>query len=942
MFTIDVLFIWLLKYLVVTFSILGVATLLLRSLWQPVEKVSLIKITLSCLVVAFLISSIGWLPKIELAWLPPSEAQIEKVQQPVERMPTNHSTFTKPATHDFVAQPNSTQANLTPSSHQKTTSPDPDMLPVIQPSVPHERNTSESFWPAIIRYGKTFFAWAILIVSCVQLLYVATGYLITRRLLHKSKTLACHHNAKIRSALCNLAGTDISHVRIRSSHQVQVPIVHGVFAPCIILPSAMLDESFDSQQLDHCLAHEWKHIERSDLFTWGLASLLQPLLWMQPFYWTLLRELRVGQDQIADQFAAKKARQNVDYAATLVQFSKSYEATLMGALSMAGSKSNVYRRVEMLLNSKFPLAHASRRKVVLGLVALMTLGSFALASLQPVRASTGHFSPVTSKVQEDDKQDSKKEEKEQATEPVEYTGVVRDATTKEPIEGAVVTVRRENSNTRKIIEETKHTTNEQGEYTFSIPPEQQNQPYLYIELDVEHEIYCSKKGFGYSYSMILKNIELGEAPFYSETLLCIGEPIFGRLVDEKGTPMSGIKVSCYSAPPSEPGSMGMGSFDNTLSDSEGKFRMNYAEDGNSVLWIHPDQLAMKQMMTGIKRGDLGDIQLDKGYEVTGKIVDALGKAVPGVWVEIDDLDAQAEIQMPLATSMSRRAKTDDQGRYSMKPTRASNYRLKVSKSGPITDENGKDQWETVTLPGVFPTKRIEVKVFDQPQEFNIQGVPHVYVSGQFLNSKGEPTGGHMPTLFGKVNDDYMFFEAVKGDEKGQFSTMVPHGMQDARISFMTNEHSSLRIQIGDGDLMTDMRDIEIGTLEEDFDQITVYRYVAPIIQVKIVDENGEVLEDAKIGANYVGKESEAVMLVNGMQTTVFFEKQKDGYHRSSQLCPDAEFEYFAQLENYERVSGTITMKEKETKKVTLTMEKTAGTVTSGKASEPKMEDKDKR
>ena len=84
------------------------------------------------------------------------------------------------------------------------------------------------------------------------------------------------------------------------------------------------------------------------------------------------------------------------------------------------------------------------------------------------------------------------------------------------------------------------------------------------------------------------------------------------------------------------------------------------------------------------------------------------------------------------------------------------------------------------------------------------------------------------------------------------------------------------------------------------------------------------------------------MLVNGLQTTVFFEKQKDGYHRSSQLCPDAEFEYFAQLENYERVSGTITMKEKETKKVTLTMEKTAGTVTSGKASEPKMEDKDKR
>lgn len=943
MFPIDLVFVWILKYLVVTFAILGIASLLLRTLWQPVEKVSLVRITLACLVVAFLITSVSWLPKIELEWLPPSEQAVAKI----DRLENATKNSSQPLPTIKMANPVASSSAPTspivaPSSAFHTPEEASLRVPAEPSPVPVASAGSIWSWTGAYRVGKTIFVWTILLVSLAHLLWVGVGFLVTRRLLRDSHQLACHHQARIRAALCQIAGSDITHVGVRSSEQIQVPIVIGIFTPCIILPSSMLRETLDAEQLDHCLAHEWKHIERQDLFTWGMASLLQPLLWMQPFYWSMRRELRVCQDQIADQFAAQIAEQHADYAATLVKFSKSYDTNLMGALSMAGSKSNVYRRVEMLLNSKFQLAGASRRRVVMGLVVLMTLGSFALASMQPVRASLPDLSASILDQQEDEKQADTNDEKEKATEAVEYTGVVIDSTTRAPIVGAIVTVRRENSSTRKTIDETKHTTDEQGKYTFSIPPEQQNERYLYIELDVEHDTYCSKMGFGYAYSMILKNIKLGEAPFYSETALSPGEAVFGRLVDEAGDPMPGVKVSAYSVPPSDGNSFGIGSFDKVVSDKDGKFKMNFAKDGNSILWIQPEQLAMRQIMTGIERGDLGDIQLQKGFEVSGKVVDALGEVVPNVWVEIEDLDAQSEIQMPVATSMRRYAKTDAQGQYSAEPMNAGNYRIKVSKSGPTVDENGKDHWETVKVPGVFPTQRFEIKADSGVQDINLQGVPHVYVSGQFYNSQNEPTGGHMPHLFGKVEDDsYMFFEAEKGEEKGQFSAMVPHGIQDVRISFMTNEHSSLRVQIGDGELLTTTRDIEIGTIEEDFDQIKVYRYVAPIIQIKVVDVEGNVLEDASVGANYVGKESEAAMLTTGMRTTVFFEKQKDGYHRSSQLCPDAEFEYFAQLENYEQASDIAEMKENETQKVTLTMKKIVGTETSGTRNDSEMQDKDK-
>lgn len=943
MFTIDLLFVWILKYLVVTFLILSVSALLLRVVWQPVEKVSLIKITLASLIVALMVCSTGWLPKIELKLLPENEQFATKTV-------STSTTDLRPSpahTHNHYARVNSeipAIENLTKASNKNLPPTDRRYVATNMPAVtdmatpPNAPTGFPTFnWAQL---GKAFLVWTILVISCVQLGWVILGFLKTRQLLRKSKQLACHDQAHIRATLCRIAQKDISHIDIRCCEQIQIPIVLGVFQPCIILPTSVVGSKSSTGQLEHCLAHEWKHIDRNDLSAWGMTSILQPLLWMQPFFWTLRRELRISQDQIADQFAAEVTNQRVDYAETLIEFSKSFHVNMMGALSMSGSKSNVYRRVEMLLNAKFPLASVSRRSVVLGFLTLMTAGSLALASLQLVSAGLPS-TPTPLSVQDDDK--SAQTDEEKATDPVEYTGVVLDETTKEPVADAVVTVRRENSKTRKIIEETSHRTDANGKYSFSIPPEQQNERYLYIELDVAHETYCSKKGFGYAYSMIVKNLELGEPPFYSEVLLSPGEAIFGRIVDENGNPLSGVEVSGYSVPPSDGTTFNYGSFDKCVTDENGKFKMNYAKDGNSILWVQSDDHAPRQVMTGTDRGDLGDIQLEKGYTVSGKVVDALGKPAAGIWVQLNDLDAQAEIQMPVASSVRRYAKTDEEGRYTMKPMRAAKHELKISKSGPGVDENGKDFWETVQLPGVFATQRIEVKAQDQPQVFNVQGIPHVYVSGKFVNGKGEPTPGHMPHLFGRLDDDYMFFEGEKGDAKGDFFIMVPHGMQDVKLSFITNEHSALKIQIGDSELQNNTRDIDLGTLEEDFTDIIVHRYVAPILQVKVVDENGDELKEAKVGAIYDGEEVGQFNPINGQPTSVFFEKQKDGYHRSSQLSPDSKFECFAYLDGYERTVETLTMKEHETRKVTLTMKKSSESKDAAEnVDEKMMKAKDKR
>ena len=104
-------------------------------------------------------------------------------------------------------------------------------------------------------------------------------------------------------------------------------------------------------------------------------------------------------------------------------------------------------------------------------------------------------------------------------ETLHYTGKVKEIGTGKPIAGAKVVVRRsilKRNNENTILQETRHTTDADGVYSFTIPPEQVAERYLYIELDVEHPDYATQAGFGYALSMIRKNEKAGRAAVLRE------------------------------------------------------------------------------------------------------------------------------------------------------------------------------------------------------------------------------------------------------------------------------------------------------------------------------------------------------------------------------------------------------------------------------------------
>ena len=83
------------------------------------------------------------------------------------------------------------------------------------------------------------------------------------------------------------------------------------------------------------------------------------MLFYQPLFWWLRRQLRLCQDYLADDRAAALASAE-DYATYLVRLAIASERSALQALGVSDRRSNLYRRVAMLVQDHEPLEHRCR------------------------------------------------------------------------------------------------------------------------------------------------------------------------------------------------------------------------------------------------------------------------------------------------------------------------------------------------------------------------------------------------------------------------------------------------------------------------------------------------------------------------------------------------------------------------------------------------------
>jgi len=663
----------------------------------------------------------------------------------------------------------------------------------------------------------------------------------------------------------------------------------------------------------------------------------------------LRRQVRLDQDFLADADAAE-AGSAIDFAAFLVECAGGCGGwAVAAALPLSSRPSDLARRVTMLLKSDRPLERRCPRwwqaagacfvTAMLLAAALVRLeaqeapstktpssnlpAASAPTDPKPPSADTPAAAPPAAAAP------AAQDEGETLT----YTCRVLTKGTDAPIAGATVRVKRSLSGDPRYSREhalatSTHTTDADGNYTVVIPAEQTRERYLYIELDVEHPQHMAKRGFGYAMSMIRKNERLGERPFFETTKLNPAQPVTGRLLTPAGEPAANVKITGYQHAGEKPWDEvdgHSGSFFEARTGADGKFSLPIATPGKGAFWFQPEDAAPLGIVAPDDRGDIGDVQLAAGFRVKGRVLDADGKPVAGVKVAASgdggERSAAAEKfagESAASGGYDRSATTDANGEFELAPVEAGNYEFRVAEY--------EKTHRSVKFPGVFVHQEVTLKEGAGPLEF--RALPTVSITVKNVNAAGEPKRGFEFTVFGRLADKGGWFATQSTrPESGVGVAEIPRGLDDVEIDVMDNEHGIYQIRRSPDSELLPVRRIKLGKVDADVTGIEVVRYKAPVMLVKAVEVDGNVIQAFKPVAKLdparqalAPKDAKAhfALFTNGL---LGFEKQQDGRHRSEQMLPDAAWTVTVEKEGWTTDPQVVTLKEGEEREVVFVLRK---------------------
>ena len=569
---------------------------------------------------------------------------------------------------------------------------------------------------------------------------------------------------------------------------------------------------------------------------------------------------------------------------------------------MAGGKSNLYRRIEMLTDNEFQMVRASRKSLVLSFAILLTAASGILTSLQLTHAAQEEQVSVKAiDVDEDD------------TKPAEHSGFVFDADTGEPIVGATVTVTRLESRNWTKLAVSKSKTDETGKYTFTIPPEQLKERLLYILFDIEHPTYAPRHLGSYGYGMIVKNLENGEQPWFSKFKMVQGEKVTGRLLDKDQQPVAGAKVLCNSNPASGNDRVRSSSME-TFSGADGRFEVTAVRDGVAGISIVPSDHCMKHINVGAKRGDVGDVTLDSGFAIQGIVKDAKGNPMSNLWVNITPEEGKNEASY----KMKRSCKTNEQGEFTTRSLSRGKHLFEVQMKATGALEKLKlANFRDDPTPAMFVNQSINLVEESATKPILLQAVPHVTITTRHFKPDGEISSGHSPYVMGQFDGQHVWLRKGKRTGKGVYELMAPHGLENADLRFMTNEHSALTIQF-EGEQPSPRKSYRFERLEEDLDNIRVVRHPAAILKLDIVDESGTQIEDGGIFAHY---EFEDEANEQAMMAAQIGWNREEGMFRLSSIVPGSPVSIRFSATGFQTHRRTFTAKEDERRTITIQLKK---------------------
>jgi hypothetical protein len=319
--------------------------------------------------------------------------------------------------------------------------------------------------------------------------------------------------------------------------------------------------------------------------------------------------------------------------------------------------------------------------------------------------------------------------------------------------------------------------------------------------------------------------------------------------------------------------------------------------------------------------------MQKGVRFGGRVLDVNGKPVGGIYVEADlerkEPNEDDAVPRGVADLKHRAILTAADGTFAFRPLPAGTYRVYASERGwdPSTRDGAHDAPRR-PLPAVFSPQNVTLKEGEMPDSIEIRAVPHVVVEAQVYSSKGEKRGFYDLSLVGEVDGDFWHTDGHPTAD-GAYKILAPHGLTDARIMLIMNEHSAVQFRKSKNAPLERGRDIRLGTLDRDVKDIEIVRYESPVIVVGATTKDRKPIKDFRPSVDYThdGRDREGkFILKSGVQSDVSLEEQGDGRYRTSQLVPDREVNVTVKADGFAPASRKVTLAEGKIEEMTLVLE----------------------
>ncbi|MFD2886045.1 M56 family metallopeptidase [Chitinophaga cymbidii] len=168
-------------------------------------------------------------------------------------------------------------------------------------------------------------------------------------------------------------------VQLFISKHLQVPVMIGFLRPVILLPAAMVN-NLSPDQLEAILLHELAHIKRNDYLLNIFQSIVETILFFNPFVWWISKNIRLEREHCCDDLVIAGTVQPLQYARALVALEEYRLTANPMAMAAADDKHHLLHRIKRIMEMKKKNLNYTQR--MMAMLIILT-GLVSIAWLNP-------------------------------------------------------------------------------------------------------------------------------------------------------------------------------------------------------------------------------------------------------------------------------------------------------------------------------------------------------------------------------------------------------------------------------------------------------------------------------------------------------------------------------------------------------------------------------